>query len=129
MAHISNAVEYALHCLLHLSAPEAGVREASVRDLAELQGVPVEYVAKLFTRLSRAGIVHATEDARGGFRLARPATRISVLDVVHAIDGKKAPFECREIRANCAVFNDHRPHGRPEAFVRSRRSCSMPKDG
>jgi Rrf2 family protein len=109
MSHISTAVEYGLHCLLYLSDPAAGVHEASSKDLAELQGVPVEYLAKLFTKLSKAGIVVATEGVRGGFKLARPAAQISVLDVVNAIDGKKALFDCREVRGNCAVFGDKPP--------------------
>jgi hypothetical protein len=53
MSHISTAVEYGLHCLLYLSDPAAGVHEASSKDLAELQGVPAEYLAKLFTKLRR----------------------------------------------------------------------------
>lgn len=109
MSHISTAVEYGLHCLLYLSEPAAGARVASAKDLAELQGVPVEYVAKLFTKLSKAGLVVATEGVRGGFELGRPAAAISVLDVVNAIDGSKALFDCREIRANCAVFGDKPP--------------------
>ena len=109
MAHISTGVEYGLHCLLYLCEPRGGAREASAKDLAELQGVPVEYMAKLFTKLSRAGIVAATEGVRGGFRLARPAASISVLDIMNAIDGEKALFDCREIRANCAVFDDKPP--------------------
>ena len=59
------------------------------RDLAELPGVPVEYVAKLFTKLQEAGLVVATEGVRGVFRLARPAESISVLDVVTATEGEK----------------------------------------
>jgi Rrf2 family protein len=109
MSHISSGVEYALHCLLHLTEAPLGVGEASVRDLAELQGLSVEYVAKLFTKLHKAGLTVATEGARGGFRLARPAHRISVLDVVIAVDGPKALFECREIRGRCAVFEDQPP--------------------
>jgi Rrf2 family protein len=108
MSHISTGVEYALHCMLYLTEAHGG-REAGVRDLAELQGVPAEYVAKLFTKLHKAGLVVATEGARGGFALARPASEISVLDVVDAIDGEKALFECREIRARCAVFGDEAP--------------------
>src|SRR4051794_19920754 len=100
MAHITTGVEYGLHCLLFL----VGGRTASVRDLADLQGVPVEYVAKLFTKLQKAGLVVASEGARGGFRLAREPRSISVLDVVIAIDGKKQLFECREIRGRCAIF-------------------------
>ncbi|CAG9189598.1 Rrf2 family transcriptional regulator [Paraburkholderia sabiae] len=110
MSHISAGVEYGLHCLLFLTeAAPGGVSEASVRDLAELQGVPADYVAKLFTKLHKAGLVIATEGAKGGFALARPANQISVLDVVTAIDGDKALFECREVRARCAVFGETAP--------------------
>ncbi|CAG4925607.1 RrF2 family transcriptional regulator [Paraburkholderia saeva] len=109
MSHISTGVEYGLHCLIYLTEPAPGVPEASVRDLAELQGVPADYVAKLFTKLHKAGLVVATEGARGGFALARPAEKISVLDVVIAIDGDKALFDCREIRGRCAVFEDEPP--------------------
>ncbi|MBI0331301.1 MULTISPECIES: RrF2 family transcriptional regulator [Burkholderia] len=109
MAHISSGVEYGLHCLLYLTEPPSGVREASVRDLAELQGVSVDFLAKLFTKLHKAGLVIATEGAKGGFALARPAEQISLLDVVSAIDGDKALFECREIRERCAVFEGAKP--------------------
>lgn len=109
MAHITTGVEYGLHCLLYLVEPLDESRPASVRALAELQGVPAEYVAKLFTKLQKAGLVIATEGARGGFRLARPARSISVLDVIAAIDGEKPLFECRDIRGQCAVFGGKRP--------------------
>jgi Rrf2 family protein len=109
MSHISSGVEYALHCLLHLTDAPSGVSEASVRDLAELQGLSVEYVAKLFTKLHKAGLTVATEGARGGFKLARSASEISVLDVVNAVDGPKPLFDCREIRGRCAIFEDQPP--------------------
>jgi Rrf2 family protein len=109
VAHITTGVEYGLHCLLYLVDPLDPGRTASARDLADLQGVPVEYVAKLFTKLQKAGLVVASEGARGGFRLAREARSISVLDVVVAIDGKKPLFECREVRGRCAVFGRKPP--------------------
>ncbi|KEZ04700.1 transcriptional regulator [Burkholderia sp. MSh2] len=109
MSFISTGVEYGLHCLIYLADPSAGVRGASVRDLAELQGVSGEYLAKLFTKLAKAGIVTATEGVRGGFTLARAADRITVLDVVEAIDGDKPLFDCREIRSRCAVFGETAP--------------------
>ena len=109
MSHISTAVEYGLHCLLLLAPSDGAATEASARDLAHLQGVSPDYVAKLFTKLSKAGLVNATEGARGGFTLARPAEQISVLDVVDAIDGRKDLFECREIRARCALFDGDAP--------------------
>ncbi|MDE1138946.1 RrF2 family transcriptional regulator [Paraburkholderia tropica] len=108
MSFISTGVEYGLHCLLYLANP-SGVREASVRDLAEMQGVSVDYAAKLFTRLSKAGIVSATEGVRGGFALARAPEHITVQDVVDAIDGDKRLFDCREIRSQCALFEGEAP--------------------
>jgi len=109
LSHISVGVEYGLHCLLYLAGPPHGVDGASVRDLADLQGLPVDYVAKLFTKLRRAGLTVATEGRRGGFRLARPAGEISVLDVVQAIDGAKPLFECRDVRKQCVLFGGPAP--------------------
>jgi Rrf2 family protein len=114
MAHISSGVEYGIHCLLFLVDESGEGRGASVRDLAELQGVPVDFLAKIFTKLARAGLVAATEGVKGGFSLAKPAGGISVLDVVRAIDGDKELFECREIRSRCAVFD-----GAPPAWATS----------
>ncbi|RZT39269.1 RrF2 family transcriptional regulator [Cupriavidus agavae] len=119
MSHISTGVEYGLHCLLYLSRSNMAVEEASVRDLAELQGIPTEFLAKLFTKLAKAGLVVATEGIKGGFRLARSPSRITVLDVVEAIDGDKPLFECREIRDRNAVFD-----GCPPAWA-TRGTCTV----
>ena len=127
MAHITTGVEYGLHCLLYLVEPRDPGRTASVRDLADLQGVPVEFVAKLFTKLQKAGLVAASEGARGGFRLARNPQKISVLDVIVAIDGEKQLFECREIRGRCAVFGKRPPQWATRGFSRFTPSCWRPR--
>jgi Rrf2 family protein len=107
--YISTAVEYGLHCLLYLVAAPGESVDASTRELAELQGVPVEYLAKIFTKLHRAGLVAGTEGTSGGFTLARAPEKISVLDVIVAIDGKKSLFECQNVRIGCAVFGSTAP--------------------
>lgn len=107
MAHLGTSVEYGLHCLLWLAEP--GAAAASSRDLAELQGVSPSFVAKIFPRLEKAGIVSATPGIHGGYRLARPAAQISVLAVVDAIEGRKPLFECQEIRGRCALFKGRAP--------------------
>jgi len=107
MAHITNSVEYGIHCLLWLADPASG--QPSSRDLAELQGISPSFVAKIFPKLQKAGIVHAAEGVRGGYRLARAPADISVLDIVDAIEGKKPLFDCQEIRDRCAVFDDNAP--------------------
>jgi Rrf2 family protein len=68
--------------------------------LAEYHGVPAAYLAKQLQALSTAGIVESVAGPRGGYRLARPATDITVLDVVLAVEGDAAAFSCTEIRRN-----------------------------
>lgn len=109
MSLYSAGVEYGIHCLLFLVGDGGESREASVRDLAELQGVPQDYLAKIFTKLAKSKLVVATEGVRGGFKLARPADEISMLDIVNAIDGQKLIFDCREIRGRCALFEGSPP--------------------
>lgn len=107
MAHITSSVEYGLHCVLWLVDPETG--QPSSRDLAELQGVSPTFLAKIFSKLEKAGIVCAAEGIRGGYRLAREPANVSVLDIVDAIEGQKPLFDCQEIRGRCAVFGDAAP--------------------
>ncbi|MHC8401578.1 RrF2 family transcriptional regulator [Pseudomonas sp. MDT1-17] len=109
MSLYSAGVEYGIHCLIFLVGNGGDTREASVRDLAELQGVPPDYLAKIFTKLAKAKLVVATEGVRGGFKLARPSDEISILDIVNAIDGQKLIFDCREIRGRCALFEGSAP--------------------
>ncbi|WP_025111523.1 Rrf2 family transcriptional regulator [Pseudomonas sp. H1h] len=109
MSLYSAGVEYGIHCLAFLVGNGGDSREASVRDLAELQGVPVEYLAKIFTKLAKGKLVVASEGVRGGFSLARPADEITLLDIVKAIDGRKNIFECRDIRGRCALFEGKPP--------------------
>jgi Rrf2 family protein len=116
MALYSTSVEYGLHCLLPLCAADA---HASSQDLADFQGVSAAYVAKLFGALKRAGLVVAFEGAGGGYRLARPAAEITVLEVVQALEGDKPLFQCNEIRGQCAMFN-----GQPPAWAH-RGLCSI----
>jgi Rrf2 family protein len=107
MAFITAGVEYGIHCLLFLV--DSGETPLSSRDLAELQGISPSFLAKIFPKLEKAGIVRASEGVRGGYLLARPADAVDFLQVVEAIDGRKRLFDCQEIRGKCAVFGGTRP--------------------
>src|SRR5436190_12476150 len=94
---LSEGVEWGLHCavLLAVMPPDAALPTSR---LAEFNGVPAAYLAKHLQAMSRAGILVAGTGPRGGYRLARPPTDVSVLDVVEAIDGEDSAFQCLEIR-------------------------------
>jgi len=94
---LPEGVEWALHCSWLLAQAREG-DALTARRLAEFYGLPEAYLAKLLKALVRAGLLSATSGPRGGFRLARPPGAITVADVVEAVEGRGALFQCMEIR-------------------------------
>ncbi len=94
---LSDGVEWGVHACVLLAAVPAGSALPAAR-IAEYHGVPAAYLAKHLQSLARAGVLETVKGARGGYRLARPASAITVLEVVEAIDGDDAAFQCTEIR-------------------------------
>jgi Rrf2 family protein len=113
MAYLGNSVEYALHSLLWLAAPLK--QRPSARDLAALQGISPAFLSKIFQKLERVGIVEAIGGIRGGYRLAKPADDISVLEIIDAVEGRKSLFDTVR-RSEAAVYcsRANRPPG-PQA--------------
>jgi Rrf2 family protein len=96
---LKNQVEWALHCCAILSGLPEG-RFLSTKALAELHGVPKEYLSKALQALSQAGLVEGTLGPTGGYRLARATDKITFLDIVEAVEGTGSSFNCTEIRRN-----------------------------
>jgi Rrf2 family protein len=94
---LSDGVEWGAHvCVLLAGLPDDAALPAA--KLAEYHGVPAAYLAKHLQALAGAGVLHTVKGARGGYRLARPAAEITLLEVVEAIDGEESAFRCSEIR-------------------------------
>lgn len=94
---LSEGVEWGVHCATLLAVLPPG-RALPAGRLAEFHGVPTAYLAKHLQAMSRAGILESVAGPHGGYRLARPAAAISMLDMVEAIDGVVPAFRCTEIR-------------------------------
>jgi Rrf2 family protein len=94
---LSDGVEWGLHCAALLAVLPPG-RALPAARLAEYHGVPGAYLAKHLQALARAGILESVPGPAGGYRLARPAAGVTLLDVVEAIDGSESAFRCTEIR-------------------------------
>jgi Rrf2 family protein len=93
---LSGGVEWALHCCVVLS--EGLEDPVPVSKLAELYEVSPTYLAKHLQSLAGVGLIESVRGQGGGYRLARPAEAINVLEVVQAIDGDGPAFVCTEIR-------------------------------
>jgi Rrf2 family iron-sulfur cluster assembly transcriptional regulator len=62
----------------------------NVADLSEEQGISVSYLEQLFAYLRRGGLVQGVRGPGGGYILTRPASDISLADIVAAVDGPQA---------------------------------------
>ncbi len=93
MLRLSKLTDYAVVVLIRLSSGEAVQTSPGI---AAGIGLPEPTVAKVLKALAYAGLVSSQRGARGGYRLARPLSAISVTDVVAAIDGPIALTACVE---------------------------------
>ncbi len=96
---ITREADYAIRCVLHLSRCKEG--SATVGDIAEAQSIPRTFAAKILQKLSKAKIVKSVRGIKGGFRLARDPARISILDVIEAIQGPLNVNICVLDRQSC----------------------------
>lgn len=94
---LGRGVEWAVHVLLNL-AWTGSAEPVSVSTLAAGHDLPRAYLNKQLQQLVKAGLLESEPGARGGFRLARDSTSITLLDVVDAIEGREPVFRCGEIR-------------------------------
>ncbi len=89
---ISQTAEYALRAIVYLADQQTAPQ--TTQQIAEVTHVPAGYLAKVMQSLSRSGLVHAQRGLHGGFTLARPATELTVLDVVQAVDPLRRITSC-----------------------------------
>jgi FeS assembly SUF system regulator len=99
MLRISKLTDYGTVVLACLAAtPEQRLTATEVADRTRL-GLPT--VGKLLKSFHRAGLLTSTRGMRGGYQLARPATRISAAAIIDAIEGPVAITECSGDHSAC----------------------------
>jgi Rrf2 family protein len=103
---ISQTHEYALRVVVHL-ASQGGTMQTT-RQIARVTKVPIGYLSKVLQTLGHAGIVIARRGLHGGFMLARPPEKLSVFDVVEAVEPlpriRHCPLKLERHRGNlCAL--------------------------
>lgn len=103
MLRLSKKADYALLALRHLAA-NADRGAVSARELAEAYDLPPELLAKVLQRLVRSRFLSSIQGIRGGYGLARPASSISVADVIQSIDGPLTVTACSETNHNCDQY-------------------------
>lgn len=101
MLRVTRLTDYATVVLTVLAARPDAVLSAS--ELAERAGLEVPTVSKLLKPLAQAGLVEGFRGAHGGYRLARPAASISLVEIVEAMEGPLAMTECSLDHGECGI--------------------------
>ena len=99
---LSHLADYAVVLMTAAARRDAGER-LSATALSDETGVPLPTAQKLMGQLAGAGLLTSARGAAGGFALARPASEISLADVVEAVEGPIAMTVCSEGRSDCAL--------------------------
>lgn len=94
---LGEGVEAAIHSAIVLADLPAGATLAGAA-LAEYHGISGSYLLKHLKHLVAARILESVPGPAGGYRLARSADRISLLDIVLAVEGVQSAFRCNDIR-------------------------------
>jgi len=94
MLALSKKTDYALLLLIALAKSEK--KYVSLREISSARHLPYRFVAQIARDLAKEKILESREGVSGGYRLAKPANKISVKDIVYILEGGIALTECAE---------------------------------
>src|SRR5690349_3602410 len=97
---LSTRGRYAVMAMTDLAA-QGAERPVALAEIAERQQISRPYLEQLFARLRRRGLVKSVRGPGGGYRLARPASELSVAEVVTAVDEPLRATRCGGGRVGC----------------------------
>ena len=109
---LSHLADYAVVLMTAAARRPAGAR-LSATELANETGVPLPTAQKLMGQLAGCGLLSSARGAGGGFALARPATEISLADIVEAVEGPIALTMCSDSNNHECILDAHcrvKPH-------------------
>ena len=89
---LNKSTRYALYAAMEMA--RAGDRPVSVRQVARQYRIPAGALAKVFQQMVRSGVAAGTRGIGGGYRLARPASRLTVLDIMQTCEPVRASGQC-----------------------------------
>jgi Rrf2 family protein len=86
--HLTAMGDYALRAMTEIAA--ADPNRIKAERIARAQRIPLKFVENILITLKHAGIVNAMRGASGGYWLARPASEITLADIIRAVEGPLA---------------------------------------
>lgn len=91
---LSKACEYGIRAVLHLTRHADADAYVPIRTISDALGIPYHFLAKVVQVLAQADVLTSSRGPNGGIALARPASQVTLQEVVLAIDGAEIFTEC-----------------------------------
>lgn len=82
-------------------ARQPSERLVLVSEISKKQNIPETFLAKIFQRLSKAGLLRSSRGLKGGFSLGKPANKITMREVIEALEGPIALNRCLLKEGEC----------------------------
>lgn len=106
MFSVPTKTQYGIRALVHMarsdassSAPSASQASA---EIARAEGIPSKYLEGILVQLKTAGLVLSERGKKGGYRLAKPASEMRMIEIVEALEGEVKPVGCLDDVGVCA---------------------------
>jgi len=96
----SKPVEYSLRALSYLATLQNGT-VAMAREVAEATDIPPFFLAKILQDLARQGLLVSLKGPTGGFRLGGPADKLTLLQIVEAVQKEPVGGRCPAGHSPC----------------------------
>jgi FeS assembly SUF system regulator len=100
MIRLGRHTDYGIVLMAHLA--DAGEGPHAARDLAAETQLPLPAVSKLLKTLAREGLLVSARGAKGGYQLSRPASEITVPEMIEALEGPIALTDCTLHEGACS---------------------------
>lgn len=94
---------YAVMAMADLALHGGGERAVPLQEVARRQEISLSYLEQLFARMRRAGLVSGVRGPGGGYRLARPATHVTVADIIAAVNEPIKATRCDEASTKSCI--------------------------
>ncbi len=103
MLKLSKKVEYGLIALMHMDTVREGDL-ATARGMSEHYSIPAELLGKVLQALAKSELIASVQGAHGGYRLQRDLERMTLGEVVEAVDGRVQLAACQDDPACCEQY-------------------------
>lgn len=90
---VSTKSTYAIRALMHVARQEEG-KPITLGSIAQTQSIPLPYLAQIFSKLRRAGLVEAVHGPQGGYKLTRSPYDITLAHIISSLEGPIEPVLC-----------------------------------